>query len=529
MATYSCGWAATLPQNLAERVVLLANRNDPDSIKVARHYAEARHVPAANIVELPMSGDETITWPQFVATIWQPLQDELIARGWMDTIPIKATDTVGRKKVAIFGHRIAYLVVCRGVPLRIMHDPSLYVANPPFTDQPFFRTNAGAVDSELSLIAQTGTSINSFVSNPLFNNDRPSAFDRAKVVKVTRLDGPTAADALALVDRAIEAERVGLLGRAYVDLGGPNPEGDRWLESVARQLGDAGFPCDIDRGPSTFQATARFDAPALYFGWYDPNASGPFALPGFRFPPGAIAVHVHSYSAETLRSPTDRWCGPLVAHGVTATVGNVFEPYLQLSHRPDFLLRALLRGDNFGDAAYYAEPALSWEAIAIGDPLYRPFAQAVTWPPVSPLAARAAGYAALRQAAKLIAAHQPDAARELAAKAQNAQPSLALGWYLSQDVLSRGGERAAVKALAFTTSIPSFATDEWTLARAVANFLAGHGEPSRAEKVYRTLLADPAIPASLRNSWLREAADAARAAGDEVQAQAWEGELAAPR
>jgi hypothetical protein len=58
---------------------------------------------------------------------------------------------------------------------------------------------------------------------------------------------------------------------------------------------------------------------------------------------------------------------------VTATVGNVFEPYLEFTHRPNLLLRALSEGRNFGDAVYYALSALSWQAVAIGDPLYRPF------------------------------------------------------------------------------------------------------------------------------------------------------------
>jgi len=34
---------------------------------------------------------------------------------------------------------------------------------------------------------------------------------------------------------------------------------------------------------------------------------------------------------------------------------------------------ALREGRNFGDAVYYSLPALSWQEIAIGDPLYRPF------------------------------------------------------------------------------------------------------------------------------------------------------------
>ena len=177
-----------------------------------------------------------------------------------------------------------------------------------------------------------------------------------------------------LVDHALVAERTGLAGRAYVDIGGIHPDGDRWLESTAKQLAELGFDLDVDRDPTTLPVTARFDAPALYFGWYANDLNGPFALPSFQFPPGAIALHIHSYSARTVRSATEAWCGPLVARGVTATVGNVFEPYLQLTHDPSLLLRALARGMTFGEAATYAIPALSWQGVAIGDPLYRPFA-----------------------------------------------------------------------------------------------------------------------------------------------------------
>ena len=39
---------------------------------------------------------------------------------------------------------------------------------------------------------------------------------------------------------------------------------------------------------------------ALYFGWYDWNVSGPFLNPRFRFRKGAVAMHLHSFSAEQL-------------------------------------------------------------------------------------------------------------------------------------------------------------------------------------------------------------------------------------
>ena len=71
-------------------------------------------------------------------------------RGWIDAIAMDLFDEVGRRKYAISGHRIVALVLCRGVPLRIAHDPLLFSEFKPYTDHVEFRTNEGAVDSELS-------------------------------------------------------------------------------------------------------------------------------------------------------------------------------------------------------------------------------------------------------------------------------------------------------------------------------------------------------------------------------------------
>ena len=507
----------------AARVILLANRDDPDSLRIARHYAAVRGVPPENIIAQSMPLTETITWTEFVTAVWQPLQDELVRRRWIDAIPMALTDAAGRRKPAISGHRIAYLVVCRGVPLRIAHDPSLLQLPSPLPDDPRFRTNEAAVDSELSLLAQTNSAINAFVPNPLFHNDHPTPYELAQVVKVSRLDGPTATDAEALVDQAMAAEHTGLAGRAYVDLGGYHPDGDRWLKAVAVQLAELGYDLDVDEVPATFPETARMDAPVLYFGWYAASLNGPFALPGFRFPAGAIAVHIHSFSAATLRSATAGWCGPLVARGVTATVGNVFEPYLQLTHRPDFLLRALVRGDTFGDAAYYAEPVLSWQAIAIGDPLYRPFAVPfdVQWKNRAALPARQAGYAALRQMHRLEAAHQPAWALAVGRATQQERPTLALGYALARTREQAGDAAGAARELSFAASLAAFQPDEWVLAHAAGLLLQRTGASIRAVQLYGHLLQDPAVPWDLREPWLRDARAAAVAAGDDGPVAEW--------
>lgn len=360
-------------EGLEQRVVLLANSRQPESIALARFYAEQRGVPPANIIALPLPEEESITWRQFIDQVWQPVQDELYRRGWIEGTASELLDRLGRRRYALTGHRISYLITCRGVPLRIYNDPTLLPARTGRKTPEQFNKNEGAVDAELSLIALGNHEITGLVGNPLFAQQGALTLDAAQTVKVTRLDGPTWESARWLVTSALEAERTGLIGRYYVDLLGPHAEGDKWLTAVHRQLDALGFAGDVEETAGTIPHDARFDAPVFYFGWYADNLNGAPAREGLVFPAGAVALHIHSFSAQTLHSPSSGWSGPLVARGVTATVGNVFEPFLEFTHRPNLLMRALSQGRNFGDAAYYALPALSWQAVAVGDPLYRPF------------------------------------------------------------------------------------------------------------------------------------------------------------
>ena len=112
---------------------------------------------------------------------------------------------------------------------------------------------------------------------------------------------------------------------------------------------------------------------ALYLGWYSEKIGGPFVRPGFRFLPGAIAVHIHSFSAATVRDPKANWVGPLLDLGAAATVGNVYEPYLSLTPHLDILEERLRLGFTFAEAAYSSQRVLSWMTTFVGDPLYRPF------------------------------------------------------------------------------------------------------------------------------------------------------------
>jgi uncharacterized protein (TIGR03790 family) len=476
---------------LAARLIVLANSDDPESLQLARYYMEKRHVPDANLIALPMPKDESLDWRQFIARVYQPVQDELIKRGWIQAIEMSQLDKLGRKKYAISGHRISYLVVCRGVPLRVEHDQSLYEATPPLTDNAQFRTNSSAVDAELALLSRSGYPINAMVPNPLFTNLHPTFLDEASVVKVTRLDGPTYADAAALVDNAIKAEQQGLIGRAYVDIGGPHPEGDKWLEATAKEIEELGYELEIDRTSGVFPATARFDAPVLYFGWYASGVGGPFTQPGFRFPPGAIALHIHSYSAQTLRSADADWCGPLIARGVTATFGNVHEPYLTFTHHPQLLLRALAVGKNLGDAACFSLPALSWQGVTIGDPLYRPFAVSFAdqWQRRKLMADDLFAYVVAREVKRLAQTGQLVEAVTTATEALRERPGLVLALSLARLSEQTGKVDATIRLLngmSFSTPVAPMLVPA---AAQLAQFFANHGAPQKSLEIYQALLA----------------------------------------
>jgi uncharacterized protein (TIGR03790 family) len=502
----------------ALRLVIVANSRQPESVALAHYYAERRGVPAANIVALPLPEAETVPWRVFVDEVWQPLQDELYRRGWIEGTASSLVDRFGRKRYAFATQNISYLVTCRGVPLRVANDAALIPADSKFAPQ--FNRNESAVDAEFALLATGNYDITGLLNNPLYAQDGRLSFEAAQVIKVTRLDGPTWAAARRLVDSALEGERRGLIGRYYVDLKGPHSDGDDWLGAARRQLDALGFDGDVEDTGATLTATARSDAAVFYFGWYAGQLDGPFAAPGFAFAPGAVALHIHSYSAHTLHSETAGWCGPLTARGVAATVGNVYEPYLQLTHRPDMLLRALARGRNFGDAAYYALPVLSWQAVALGDPLYRPFhvtldAQLARLDQLPPIAAR---YVLVRSANLQARQGQLPAAIASLRAAQERRADLVVGLGLAQLLLENRDPAGAVAALGFARRLPQFAPTDWAVARSIAQFLSAQGEAAGAVEVFTTLLKIPALTEAEQLAILGEAQAAAVAAGDAAQA-----------
>jgi uncharacterized protein (TIGR03790 family) len=212
------------------------------------------------------------------------------------------------------------------------------------------------------------------------NSQLPNVY---RTLMVARLDAPTLLLAKALVDTAIKVEAEGLRGKVYLDgrgiakledanqLPGSYGDFDRALLITAKGIEEqTELDVTLDTSPQLFQPGACPDA-ALYCGWY----SLAKYVDAFDWKPGAVAYHLASSEAHTLRDPASHaWCKKLIEDGVCATIGPVYEPYLGSFPRPNEFFGLLLRGElSLVECYARTSPYNSWMMTLIGDPLYRPF------------------------------------------------------------------------------------------------------------------------------------------------------------
>lgn len=418
----------------AATTVVVANGKVPAGVELAKTFMRHRGIPEANLVVLDLPTEEAISWSQYSGLLLNPLRAKLLAAGLLtgqlSGQPGAGAGARGRQEyIPTALPKLSWLVLVHGVPLKIQPSGLKSASGA----KQGLQGDQACVDSELALLATVNLDPEGAKANPWFQQATLPPADAAEVIRTARLDGPTAADALRALQGAWRAEAQGLRGRAYVDVGGPYPDGDTWFQHAAELTRQLGFPTDVESTRQQFGAKARADAPAFYLGWYSQRAEGRFAAPQVKLAPGAIALHLHSYSAGTLRFESAGWTPWLVKQGAAHTSGNVFEPYLSLTLRPDLLVDGLRRGLSVGEAAWYATPAVSWQGTILGDPFYRPFARDVS-EQVADFQKKPdelAAYAVIR-AARL--RPKEEAAKALADldAAQRRTPSLPLAFALAQ-------------------------------------------------------------------------------------------------
>ncbi len=363
----------------AAATIVVYNRNDPASRALAKYYAEKRAIPFSQVLGLDCPATEEINRDQYFVRIEAPIRDAFTKNGWW-TIE---RNSDGDRFVAKASKR--FVAMMRGMPLKIAPQEKLAApANPEIQPGSPMATlllhNEASVDSELSAMFALLERYPAVLANPYFRRFTPilDVPPSQGPLLVCRLDGSSDAIVRRMIDDAIATEKTGLWGWAYVDArnihDGGYKEGDDWMTAVAALMRRQGIPVISDYAPEIFPAGFPITDAAVYYGWYTLNVAGPFAEPGFQFVPGAVAVHIHSMSAHTLRDPAQAWAAPLLAAGATAVAGNVYEPYLSLTVHLDVLQDRLMNGFTLAEAAYSGQRGLSWMGVVLGDPIYRPYA-----------------------------------------------------------------------------------------------------------------------------------------------------------
>ena len=369
-----------------------------DSLEIANYYAAARGVASSHILGVKATVTEAGSYADFSqlsSEILQPIQARL--------------NSLGPTNIDI-------IVLCYGVPYKLVGSPTISVDN-------VISNLVWNLDNKSPMLASNPY----YEGIPYFDANKKGHFSHSlyyypdsnghkdPIYLVSRLDGPRGVKGvLDMIDRSLYAEKYVstksgyFTGNAYVDSegrAGSCPYTDEGLDTCSlvtegdwydydgvdvniafgeRYVKNAGLtlkwqvkgPIIGTSGLVYSDGTSAETAPdaLLYSGWY---AFNNYEYAAWQWLPGAVGVDYDSSTlAYPLQSPYNlAWAVQALNHGITATCGNVAEPYVGGAHATSVLLYYLLQGYTFAEASELANPYIgAHQTMCVGDPLYAPFA-----------------------------------------------------------------------------------------------------------------------------------------------------------
>ncbi|MBI5557003.1 MAG: TIGR03790 family protein [Deltaproteobacteria bacterium] len=386
----------------AEEIAVIANKQEEDSINLARFYMDCRGIPAKNLITRDIDPAEECQRSDYDSLIAAPVRSFLHKHSpagnirclvTMYGVPLKITapafSAVGsdiiaalRKKIEDSGkssqqHEEETELSDHGggrvaeIKKEIAHYTQIHDMR-------------ASVDSELSLVLQPHP-LAYWIDNPYNRDLDPDliTYNKKDVIMVSRLDASSADLVKKIITTSLFAEKEGLRGSAFFDARWPDPgikevSGYAWYDraihraaAVVRQSGKADKVV-VDEESRLFPPGSMHHA-ALYCGWY----SLAKYIDAFDWQNGAVGYHIASSECSTLKKEGSQvWCKRMLEKGVCATMGPVGEPYVNAFPPPDLFFSFLTGGKNLVESYYFSLPYLSWKMVLIGDPLYTPFAAA---------------------------------------------------------------------------------------------------------------------------------------------------------
>ncbi len=337
----------------ASNVTLVVNEKSTLSKRLGTFYAAWHGLSPSQVCRITTIEEESVDRATFEKQISGPLGDCLRRSGRVEST--------------------FYLVLTQGMPIRVKGGA---------------KADGASVDSELALLYLEihGTRIERAgpLPNPFYRRkDQPFSHPAVPVYLVTRLAGYSFEDARKSVERCRGAKN---RGRVVLDLKADNDDdGNSWLRNAGILLPENRVVLELSPKVVTEEKQV-----IGYASWGSNDRARKSRLSGMEWLAGAIASEYVSSNARTFKMPPftwtlGSWTDPrtffagtpqsmildYVWEGVSGIAGNVDEPYLIETVRPDQLFPAYLAGRNLAESFYLALPSLSWQSLIVGDPLCR--------------------------------------------------------------------------------------------------------------------------------------------------------------
>jgi len=338
----------------ANRVAVVVNATNTDSVRIGQYYATKRKVPAQNIIRITTTHNEEITPEAYALEIEAPVRKALSKLPGID-----------------------FIVLTKGTPIRI-GDQGGYSVDGALAAM---NLKTRQIKQKVGQFLPDETDMNMAVKearNPFFaSTERFSSKKFGGMYLVTRLIGYTVQDCLKLVDNSLNAKPS--KGPFLLDSQPAYGPGTGYYP-MEQQMLRANQALPLKGMDIYYEQTDTFSdgrEPLMgYISWGSNDKS--FDIEAYhrvKFKPGAIAETYVSTSARTFGSVRSgqSLIGDLVQQGVTGAKGYVSEPFTFALCPGELLFGRYYGGFNLAEAFYAASPVVKWKDMVIGDPLCRPF------------------------------------------------------------------------------------------------------------------------------------------------------------
>jgi uncharacterized protein (TIGR03790 family) len=356
-----------------DSTLLVINTRSETSVRIANYYANARHIPSRLQCEVEIDPNPTVTHQVFY-----------------DDVVLPVLDCVMR-----YREQIEAIVLTRGTPLRVQIEiGDLEQIELPLTiSSASLLTVAQSTLEGLSLASPVHAGEyaelltcgdipcwSPRIINPWrYGHFSPRWYDINQGIQwaplwVSRLDGYSESDSLALVDRALASEREEVNQGVFVLMAGADVARgvlDVENEDLKQALLSEGS--EVLEVPFNSDLIVESPMMALVTG----SAHLAQVIEGNTYSPGAITDNLTSFAAhpnnfdldqDEVQASISRW----VQSGVSGVHGTTDEP-LNIAFPSRAFLLDYRKGSTLVEAFSRHIPFLAWQNLILGDPMMAPY------------------------------------------------------------------------------------------------------------------------------------------------------------